>query len=310
MLPFFKKKDGKKPQLEGAESTVSSDELLEEGESAASGNEEVMTELSIHPAWNVPKEDQYSFQFLNMECPPLKPNQLSLSGINIMEESKGVYRVTAFVRNSLDKAVELKETNLVLLNPKDEVIGRKTFDLSGLEKLPGRSSRPWHFYFSADDLFVDEVPMEGWKLAFQLKPSSRKHSLDLAQSWQSSLAEGSKKQLEEMVERLDPPKTGEVNFMGLKAEQKENGDLHVTILVRNGSEKSIHLQELPLEVTDASGEVVARGGFKLEDFSVKANTSKPWTFIFPVSMLNNETLDLSSWSAAPPKQAKTSIQSK
>lgn len=86
MLPFFKRDKDDKPELAGQESTVSSEDLL--NESTASDDESIQTELSIHPDWKLPKEDVYAFQFLNLECAPLKPNQLSLSGISLHKESE------------------------------------------------------------------------------------------------------------------------------------------------------------------------------------------------------------------------------
>ncbi|MFZ4451125.1 accessory Sec system S-layer assembly protein [Salibacterium aidingense] len=299
MLPFFRKKRDGQPKMEGNESTVSSEELLNETSETETSEKHIHTGLSFHPEWTVSKEDQYSFQFLNMECPDLKPNQISLSGISLQQEKDGTYQVTAFIRSSLNKTIKLHETTLVLLDSSDNVIGRKTTDLEEAGEIPPRSSRPWNITFTEQELFTPEVPEEGWKLAFQLKPSSRKHSLDLQDSWEQSLAEKDKNELQDMVEKLDPPKPGEVNFMGLKAVQKENGDLHVTLLIRNGSTKSITLEQIPLQVEDASGTTIAKGGFTLNDFGVKANTSKPWTFIFPSSMVSEDNLDLSSWKAYP-----------
>ncbi len=70
--------------------------------------------------------------------------------------------------------------------------------------------------------------------------------------------------------------------MGLEAALQENGSLAVTVLIRNGSKsKSINIEQLPLVVEDADGDQVCQGGFTLNDFEVKANTTKPWTFIFP-----------------------------
>ncbi|MFB4166236.1 accessory Sec system S-layer assembly protein [Alteribacillus sp. JSM 102045] len=299
MLPFFRKKGNGKPKMEGNETTVSSEELLNETSDTEESGQNVDTDLSIHPEWTISKEDQYAFQFLNMECPPLKPNQISLSGISLQEEKDGKYQVTAFIRNSLNKTIKLHETTLVLLDGNDKVLGRKTMDLSQAGEIPGKSSRPWNFTFTEADLFTNDLPAEGWKLAFQLKPSSRKHSLSLENSWEQSLAEKDKAKLQEMVENLTPPKPGEVNFMGLKAIRKENGDLHVTMLVRNGSNKNITLEQIPLQVEDASGQTVAKGGFTLDHFEVKANTSKPWTFIFPQELVSDEEIDLSTWKAYP-----------
>ncbi|MFD2705670.1 accessory Sec system S-layer assembly protein [Salibacterium lacus] len=300
MLPFFRKKRDGKPKMEGNESTVSSEELLNETSDTEGREKQIDTDLSFHPEWDVSKEDQYSFQFLNMECPPLAPNQISLSGISLQQnEEQGSVEVSAFIRSSLNKTIKLHETTLVLLDSSEQVLGRKTMDLEEAGDIPPYSSRPWNMTFSDQELFTTDIPSEGWKLAFQLKPSSRKHSLDLQNSWEQSLAEKDKHELQNMVERLDPPKPGEVNFMGLKAVQKDNGDLHVTLLIRNGSEKNVTLEQIPLQVEDAGGTTVAKGGFTMNDFGVKANTSKPWTFIFPSSMVQEDDIDLSSWKAYP-----------
>lgn len=301
MLPFFKKNKDEKLKLEGRESSVSSKDFFNEEAVDTINDNDIETELSIHPSWNLAKEDIYSFQFLNRECLPLKPNQVSLSGISVMPDTDGV-RVTAFVRNSLDKTIQLKDPTLVLLGSKDETLGRKKFELSELGDIPPRSSRPWYFHFTKKDLFTDEIPAEGWKLAFQLEPSSRKHSLDLADSWKKSLASEDQQKLAEMVENLTPPKEGEVNFLGLQSKISPEGDLHVTMLIRNGSDKDINLEQIPLIVEDAVGDVIAKGGFKLEEFTVKSNTSKPWTFIFPQSLVMKAEPDLSRWKAYPPKK--------
>lgn len=300
MLPFFKRDKDDKPELAGQESTVSSEDLL--NESTASDDESIQTELSIHPDWKLPKEDVYAFQFLNLECAPLKPNQLSLSGISLHKESDTLFRVTAFVRNSLDKAISLEDVTLVLLDENGKLLGRKTFDLRDLGTIPPRSSRPWYFMFRDKDLFTTDLPETGWQLAFQLKQEKKKHSLDLADSWKKSLSKEAKKQLEDLVNKLEPPKKGEVNFLGLQAKRQDNGDFHVTILIRNGTDKNIKIEQLPLHVEDANGDIVAKGGFKLDNFTVKANTSKPWTFIFPKSLVLKDEIDLSRWKAFTPQK--------
>ncbi|QKS72386.1 accessory Sec system S-layer assembly protein [Paenalkalicoccus suaedae] len=303
MLPFFNKKNKEKLEMEGQESTVSSNDILQTSDEEAS-NEKVEPTLSIHPSWNLPEEDMYSFRFLNNECPALEPNQLSLYGINVAKDDKENYVFHAFVRHSVNRPIALSETTIVLLDKDEKIVGRKVVDLSELGELPAHSSRPWRFTFTAKDLFIDEVPAKGWTLAFQLKPSSRKHSLELTSTWKKSLATTEQKKLEEIVNKIEPPKPGEVNFLGLKAQLVEQtGELHVTLLVRNGGEKAINLEQIPLQVEDAAGDIVATGGFKLNPkLEVKANTSTPWNFVFPASMITKENPDLSRWKAYPPKK--------
>ncbi|GAJ97510.1 SLAP domain-containing protein [Geomicrobium sp. JCM 19055] len=228
-------------QLEGNEAPIFSKDLLhDEVASTVETTNEVETELSIHPDWKLPQEDIYSFQFLNIECPPLLPNQLSISGIKIEEpeNNEGSLEATVFIRHSMDKTIELKETTLALLDHQDQVIGRKQLNLNEVGKLPPNSSRPWVIAFSKEELNVEEKPENGWKVVFQLKPSQRKHSLDLDEKWQKTLPSKDIEDLKSLVDRLERPKATEVNLLGLKAATRENGDIQLIILIRNGSEKN------------------------------------------------------------------------
>ncbi len=181
---------------------------------------------------------------------------------------------------------------------RERVLARKSFDLGAIGELPARSSRPWVFEFGPKDMLKVDLPKSGWKLAFQLES---KHRLELEPTWEKALDDHAKQQLEALVQKAGAPSKGEVNFMGVQAQKKDDGTLHVTILIRNGSEKNINLEQLPLHVEDATGEVVAKGGFKLDAFTVNANTSKPWTFIFPKEMVFQDNPDLSKWKAYAPQ---------
>ena len=236
-----------------------------------------------------------------MNFPLLKENQISLSGIEVKTEDGKVF-VKAFVRNSLPKAIRFQEpVPLLLLGPDGEHLARQEFDLSVLGELPAESSLPMIFVFEEKNVRVKEIPQTDWKLAFELKKPKGPHALDLEESWEKSLADTDKEKLEQLVKSITPPKAGEVNFMGIQARIDDEGSLHTTLLIRNGSEKNVKLEQLPLIVEDASGEVIAKGGFQFDNLEVKANTSKPWTFIFPKELLLKETIDLSKWKAYPPK---------
>lgn len=278
-------------------STINMNDDAEDVKDLKKSKPSIKTELSIHPDWHLKPEQTYVFKFHNNSCPALYPNQLSLYGIDLEkeEESENV-KVTAFIRSTIEKGITLGQTTLLLLGQDGVVIGKKTFDLSEAGEIPPRSSRPWQFEFEPKDLSTQELPFSNWKLAFELK---KPHQLDLAESWKQSLADADKEKLEQLVSTLKAPKPGEINFMGLQAQIAEDGQLHVTLLIRNGSEKTVNVENLPLQIQDARGDVVAKGGFTLKELEIKANTSKPWTFIFPKELLLKEEIDLSQWKAEP-----------
>lgn len=301
MLSFLKRKNKKIEKL-GSDSVVNSEELLgENGAEEERVNEElVTTTLSFHPNMEVSQEDRYYFQFLHNELPKLKPDQLALAGVELKQEGEN-WIVVAFVRNSLSKGIQLSPTVLRLIGPNGENFGSKVFDLGQLGPLPPKTSRPWQFGFHPSELNVDTLPKEGWTLAFELTP---KHRLDLDATWEQQLSQEDKDRLAAHVESLVPPRPGEVNLAGITGRIAEDGNMVITLFIRNGNHVDIHIEQLPLFIEDASGEVVAKGVFSLQDFYVKANTSKPWTFIFPKEMLTKEVIDLSKWRAYPPTETQ------
>ncbi|MGE8080432.1 accessory Sec system S-layer assembly protein [Peribacillus loiseleuriae] len=285
------------PEKKGGDSTFSSNELLGSATEESVEERTVKTALFIHPAIEINVEDKYYLQFLNNELPLLKENQVSLSGIDLISDGANIL-VSAFIRNSLAKAIQFDKLPLLLLGGNEEVLARNEFDLSQLGEIPAESSVPWKFSFPISEQNPAEIPQNGWKIAFELKTP---HTLELEESWEKNLEESEKNKLRDMINTLSPPKSGEVNFMGLQAQQSQNGNLHITMLIRNGSDKSIKLEQIPLIVEDATGDVIAKGGFTLESFEVRNNTSKPWTFIFPKELILKEELDLSSFKAYPPQ---------
>lgn len=296
MLNFFSKKTKQDLKKDGLDSTVDSNAIVSGSDTEEQDpNREVHTQIYYHPSWRIDNEQKYVLNFLNNDLAPLKPNQLSLSGIELFQMPK-VLVVSAFVRNSLPKAITLGELPLILLDENKDIIAKHVFDGSELGEIPAESSMPWHFAFPIETVQKKEFSHENWTLAFDLSYS--KHRLDLDENWEKNLPEEEKEKLRKLVEKLPKLKENELNMTGLQAKVAENGDLHVIVFIRNGSKKDIKLEKLPLRVTDAAGDVVAEGSFAIENLMVKANTTKPWTFIFPASLVKKENMDLSRWTVS------------
>lgn len=282
----------KKKNKEQKQEAVSVNDVLADADNQPA-SEEIETELYIPDGWDVSEEERYVYAFHNSQSPKLKPNQVSIYGMELLEAEDGGITITGLIRNSVSQPIEFAESPILLLGPGKQLVAKRKFDLSRLGIIPPFKAVPWKFEFSASDLKPNaEIPTADWLLAFEIQ---REHHLDLDKSWEESIAEETKSALERIVAEAPALKPGELNFMGLEANVKENGDLLVTFLIRNGTDKNVNIEQLPMGVKDASGEEVARGVFKLQDFTVKANTSKPWSFIFPASMVSKEDPDLSRW---------------
>lgn len=297
LFDLFKKSD-----KVGADSAVDSNQLVE-GANQSEGERNVITKLSYHPDWKVPQEQQYVFNFLAHELEPLLPNQLSLAAIDIEEESHtGNWQVKAFFRSSIPHNIELGEMDLLLLDEENNRIASKAFDFKELGTLPPLSARPWVFTFEKNLVNGKSIPKEGWKIAFNLV-SLRGHKLDLDVSWKKKLPQEQQEILANIVKDLPKLKKTEINFTGLQVKLLENKSLYVSIFIRNGHDRAIQLEQLPLEIYDANGKKVAKGSFKMDPvLTVEANATKPWTFIFPPELVDAKDADLTRWT---PKVSQT-----
>ena len=290
----------KKTEKTGSDSTIDSEEILE-GSAQSKATDEVETTLSLHPQWELSQEQEYVFRFLSNELEPLKPNQISLSGIDIdVEPANGNWLVKSFFRSSLEQSISVGSVELMLLDAEGKTLASQEFDLKELGDIPGRSARPWVFVFTKDNIFAEEPPAENWKLAFNVQ-SMVPHKLELEQAWEDGLTAEQKEALEKVVDNMPKLKPREVNFAGFQVKKQEDGGIAASIFIRNGHSKQINIEKLPLELVDATGEIVARGSFDLAPLSVKANTSKPWTFIYPKEMVQKEDPDFSRWTIRVPQ---------
>jgi len=296
LFSFFKK-----TEKTGSESTIDSKEIID-GLNISGDTDDIETTLSLHPEWDVPQEQDYVFRFLSNELEPLKANQISLSGIDIdVESANGSWLVKAFFRSSLDQPISVGSVELLLLDDKDKILASNEFDLTELGEIPARSARPWVFVFSKDNIYVEHPPIENWKIAFNVQ-SLVPHKLDLEQAWEDSLTDEQKESLATVVEGLPKLNSREVNISGFQVKQQEDGSIVTSVFVRNGHSKQIDIEQLPLELIDAAGDLVATGSFELAPLSVKANTTKPWTFIYPKEMIQKVEPDLSRWTIRVPQQ--------
>lgn len=290
----------KKTEKTGSDSTIDSEEILE-GSAQSESTDEVETTLSLHPQWELSQEQEYVFRFLANELEPLKPNQISLSGIDIdVEPANGSWLVKSFFRSSLEQSISVGSVELMLLDAEGKTLASQEFDLKELGDIPGKSARPWVFVFTKDNIFAEEPPAENWKLAFNVQ-SMVPHKLELEQAWEDGLTAEQKEALEKVVDNMPKLKPREVNFAGFQVKKQDDGSIAASIFIRNGHSKQINIEKLPLELVDATGEIVARGSFDLAPLSVKANTSKPWTFIYPKEMVQKEEPDFSRWTIRVPQ---------
>lgn len=311
MLSFLKNLLGNTPTPEEVRQQVQEESILpasatEQQEQPQTQNTSsgVVTTLSLHASWEekLSTQERYALSFMAQELEPLAEGSISLAGTSLVPHDAGI-EVTAFVRNSSDRPVNLGEMTLVVLFGDQQLFTRQLFDLADIGEIPPRSARPWSFVFKREHFLQVDVLLMNWKIAFEMaqKKMVLPQQLELEESWIKALSDEQKNSLIELAKRLPSIKEGEVNIQSVQIRRDDTGALNVMLLIRNGSTQSLSFEKLPLVLYDATGEKVAEGLFELESLTVNPNTSKPWLFIFPPESIHKQDPDFSRWKVNVPQ---------
>lgn len=292
MLSFFRKQDSKKT---GKDTSFASADIAEHthGEQEDTHTSEtVQPTLSIHPKWRISTEQTYVYRFLNQDLPEIAKNQIGFSAVNLQLEETHLLAV-AFVRSSAAKAVTLGELDVFLLSSDDQVFARQKFDGAEIGELQPNTSRPWGFRFDMKNIKKEEIPEQNWRIAIHVPQENRQtKSLDLTESWEKQLTTEQISQLEQAAQSLPPVAMNELNMTGISAQYVNDEKLAVTALIRSGYPKKITIPELPVQVFDASSNLLVEATFTFKEFTIAANSAKPWTFVFDRSQLAQQDADI------------------
>lgn len=259
----------------------------------------VNTEISIHPEI----EDRMSkFQ---KEClieeiqslPPIKEGDVNIS-TDFMFDIGDKYEVSIFIRNGLQKKINFENVPFLIIDKDNEVLGNKTFNLKEVGDIPPCSVRPWKIYFSKEEINLDGKDLKELKVVFDNNIKAEKTVKVEFQDFPEEMAKPFRDKYEKFLEELPLLRVGQVTITTYNVILNENGELSVVIIIRNGSDKQIKLERLPITVKDSRDIEVAKGVFELKDQEITVNPSKAglYNFIVPKENIIQEELYLDKWS--------------
>lgn len=228
------------------------------------------------------------------ELVPIKEGQVNVAGIYAYDLGDK-YEVKVYLRNGMKNEINFEKIPFKIINSKGEVLASQIFDLREMGNIPSYSARPWVLYFDKKNVFVDEIPMDDWKLVFDNSLKAlRNLNVDI-ENLPSGIDEESKKVYTDFLEGLPSLKEGEISFSKFSIGINEDGYLLVTILIRNGCNRKVNIEKLPMTIKDENGNIVVSEVFELNDLDVSAMKGKICNFAFPLKMKEKAVIPLDSW---------------
>lgn len=167
MISFLKKWRSVKPENEAEQPVIQKEQQIEE---EASEGEEVQGSFIklILPEneWGplLEADESYVFRFAFSELPELEPGVFAIDGYKLEQTMEG-FSVLGFLRNNMDKQVELEQVPVVLKDAGGAIIARQLFNVrEEMKVIPAQSGMPWRFTFPYASLAASSGDLSAWRL--------------------------------------------------------------------------------------------------------------------------------------------------
>lgn len=238
----------------------------------------------------------YQKEFLSeelAELPPLEDGQVSINGIYTFDMGDKI-EVSAYFRNGLSKQINFDKVPLVIVNKNGDVLAKQTMHMQEFGILPPLSARPYKIYFDKVNVFVDTIPMDDWTIQFEKSIGAVNTVQVEFEDMPENMDRDLKSTFTKFLNKLPLIKAGDINIEVFEKEKCEDNSISIVVLIRNGCDKIINLEKLPITVEDSQGEIVAKGIFDTTNVTVNPHKVRIYEFIITEEHIVNMDYDINN----------------
>lgn len=240
-------------------------------------------------------QKEYLEEELREVITSVKEGQINIAGIYAFDQGDEV-EVKAYLANGLSKNINFEDVPIYIINSKNEKLAYQIFDLSGEGDIPSGKAIPVKLNFKKENVFVDKIPQDDWKLVFGSNDVKGVRYVNIElESIPEGIEESEIKVFQEFLESLPKLERGQGSISVFTITQYENGDLLMTLLVRNATDEAVTMTKMPITLKTEEGETILSGVFEIENFTVNPYKARVLSLIFKKEVINiEEDFDLST----------------
>lgn len=226
------------------------------------------------------------------EFAPVKENDINVSTTYVYDDGDEI-EAKIYFRNGFARKVNFEYVPLVLINSKEEILAKKTFDLREMGDIPPKGARPWKVSFLKSEVDIEKFSAADCKVIFDLHLKAVNYAnieLELDESMQIH-----RTMFENFLKDLPGIERGNVSLSKFNIALSNDGKLIVTLMVRNSTDKNVKIEKLPVTLKDENNNIAASGSFNLEGFEVPSMKAKVCTLAFNTDLTLDKTISLDKW---------------
>lgn len=223
--------------------------------------------------------------------PKIEKGQVNISGVYAYKDGDQ-WEVKFYIVNGLNQQLNFEKVPLKIITSAGEEIAYQVFNLKGIGNIPPYSARPAKVYFNKENVFVDEIKHGDWKITFDANIKGVTYADIEFENFPEQMEEKDKNAFNEFLKNIPKIEKGEVSINLFTMIQYKNGDILITLVLRNGLNKEIKIEELPLTLRDENEDIVFSSIYRLEDFKISPQKARILSVVVKKDILLNEEVDL------------------
>lgn len=220
---------------------------------------------------------------------PLKENNIDIRQ-NYFIRNDNTIEVGFFIRNALKSSVSFEKTPLILQDKDGNKILAETFDFKGHGVIPGLSAKPFVVKFEINDS-ININDGEEYTIKFDeanifnafssVKTEIENIPLDISFDEEQGIRD--------FANNLETLKKDQIDISLYKLSYTKIKGIECSVVIRNGYDRDINIEKLPIRVLNEDGEVVARRLFESTENSLKLSAKK--SIFIKFIMFPDEVID-------------------
>lgn len=231
------------------------------------------------------------------ELEPIKEGDINVSGVYAYDLGDQL-EVKIYIRNGLDTEINLEYIPFMIINSKGETLAYQLCNMKELGEIPPHSARPCKIYFDKKNVYVDKIPMDDWKITFDSNLKVEEYLRPEYENLPEEIEAEDKAVFDRFLEELPKLKVGEFSVSTFSVGIKKDGQILVTLVMRNAASKAIKVDKIPMTIKDDKGIAVKSSLFELDDFVVSPYKAKVCNFSLPTNLKLEQDLALNDWSVS------------
>jgi len=208
------------------------------------------------------------------EIKPLGENQINLATTYILKKENEL-ELGIFIRNTMKSALSLEIIDLAVQGSKGDIIATVQCNLKELGAMPSCTGTPYTIRFSLNKgaiynkdeeykvIFVNGDELKGFR---SVETEIENMPIDISFEEEEALISFTK--------NLATLKKDEVNISIFRSIKTDNGGIDITLLIRNGYNRDIKLEKLPITIVNYNNYPICKHVFNDDNGLVSISSLK------------------------------------